>query len=209
MPVPRPTLAVSRAHVAIPAIVLTLIVVAVPAFAGGSPPDTRVSAASTGEPAIATLTPDLSTAIAKAEAERAAWFAGVAQAQAEREWYEAVARHQAELAAQQRAAEAAEAAEAERAAAPPMVATTASTGSVWDRLAQCESGGNWSIATGNGYYGGLQMDMQFWSSYGGPAFASRPDLASRAQQITVAERARDSGRGYYPWPTCARQLGLI
>lgn len=82
-------------------------------------------------------------------------------------------------------------------------------GSVWDRLAACESGGNWSINTGNGYYGGLQQDMQFWRSYGGPAFAARPDLASREQQIVVAERARDSGRGYRPWPTCARRLGLI
>lgn len=80
---------------------------------------------------------------------------------------------------------------------------------VWDRLSQCEAGGNWHINTGNGYFGGLQMDMQFWRSYGGPAFASRADLASREQQIVVAERARDSGRGYRPWPTCARRLGLI
>lgn len=82
-------------------------------------------------------------------------------------------------------------------------------GSVWDRLAACESHGNWSINTGNGYFGGLQMDMQFWRSYGGPVFAGRPDLASREQQIVVAERARDSGRGYHPWPTCARRLGLV
>lgn len=73
---------------------------------------------------------------------------------------------------------------------------------VWDRIAECESGGNWATNTGNGYYGGLQMNMQFWHSYGGDEFASRPDLASREQQIVVAERARDSGRGYRPWPVC-------
>lgn len=82
-------------------------------------------------------------------------------------------------------------------------------GNVWDRLARCESGGRWNISTGNGYFGGLQMDMQFWRSYGGPTYASRPDLASREQQIVVAERARDGGRGYHPWPACARRLGLI
>lgn len=204
MPVPRPTLAVSRAHVAIPAFIVAFILLAIPAVAGvGEPPGT-VSAASTGEAVTASLhSPDfneqLDAAIDEAEAARAAWFAGVARAERE-------ARHQAELAAQ------AEAARVEAAKAPPeprRAPVYESTGSVWDRLAQCESGGNWAINTGNGYYGGLQMDMQFWSSYGGPAFASRPDLASRAQQITVAERARDSGRGYYPWPTCARNLGLI
>lgn len=78
---------------------------------------------------------------------------------------------------------------------------------VWDRIAQCESGGNWSIRTGNGYYGGLQMDMQFWRTYGG-GVAARPDLASREQQIAAATRARDSGRGYRPWPACSRKLGL-
>lgn len=89
-------------------------------------------------------------------------------------------------------------------------------GSVWDRLSACEANDNpakgptgWASNTGNGYFGGLQMDMTFWRSYGGPSFAARPDLASREQQIVVAERARDSGRGYHPWPTCARRLGLI
>lgn len=76
---------------------------------------------------------------------------------------------------------------------------------VWDRIAQCESGGNWATNTGNGYYGGLQMNMSFWHSYGGDEYAERPDLASREQQIVVAERARDSGRGYRPWPVCGRR----
>lgn len=87
--------------------------------------------------------------------------------------------------------------------------TAAPGGDVWDRLAKCESGGNWAINTGNGYAGGLQMDPPFWRSYGGLAYAPSPNLASREQQIAVAVRARDSGRGYRPWPTCARKLGLL
>src|SRR5207237_718099 len=61
---------------------------------------------------------------------------------------------------------------------------------VWDRIAQCESGGNWAINTGSGYYGGLQMLGSTWRAYGGTQFAPRADLATRAQQIVVAERIR-------------------
>jgi hypothetical protein len=78
---------------------------------------------------------------------------------------------------------------------------------VWDRLAQCESTGRWHVATGNGYYGGLQEDMRFWSNYGGQAYASRPDLASREQQITVAERGLKV-QSWKAWPRCSVQLGL-
>ncbi|WP_169787663.1 resuscitation-promoting factor [Luteipulveratus mongoliensis] len=70
--------------------------------------------------------------------------------------------------------------------------------SMWDRIAQCESGGNWSINTGNGYYGGLQFNLQTWRGAGGGDFASRPDLASRAEQITVANRVYDD-RGSSAW----------
>jgi uncharacterized protein YabE (DUF348 family) len=69
---------------------------------------------------------------------------------------------------------------------------------MWDRIAQCESTGNWSINTGNGYYGGLQFDLQTWLGAGGGDFASRPDLASRAEQITVANRVYED-RGLSPW----------
>ncbi|WP_281177619.1 resuscitation-promoting factor [Kribbia dieselivorans] len=69
---------------------------------------------------------------------------------------------------------------------------------MWDRIAQCESTGNWSINTGNGYYGGLQFDIQTWLGAGGGQFAPRADLASRAQQITVANRVYAS-RGLQPW----------
>lgn len=76
---------------------------------------------------------------------------------------------------------------------------------VWDRLAQCESNGNWSISTGNGYYGGLQFDVRTWRAMGG---VGMPNEHSRAEQIRVAERLRDHNGGYGAWPTCSRKLGL-
>ena len=69
---------------------------------------------------------------------------------------------------------------------------------MWDRIAQCESSGNWSINTGNGYYGGLQFNSATWLSVGGDDFAPRADLASRAEQITVANRLY-AQRGLQPW----------
>jgi uncharacterized protein YabE (DUF348 family) len=76
--------------------------------------------------------------------------------------------------------------------------------SVWDRLAGCESGGNWSINTGNGYYGGLQFSLSTWRAYGG---AGMPHQASRAAQIAVAERVR-AGQGWGAWPACTAKLGI-
>jgi hypothetical protein len=78
---------------------------------------------------------------------------------------------------------------------------------VWDRLAECESRGNWQINTGNGYFGGIQEDLAFWRRYGGLAYAPRPDLASRAAQIAVAERGL-AVQGWGAWPACSRLLGL-
>jgi len=71
-------------------------------------------------------------------------------------------------------------------------------GAMWDRIAQCESGGNWAINTGNGYYGGLQFDSQTWLGNGGGAFAPRADLASRTQQIAIANKVY-AARGLAPW----------
>jgi hypothetical protein len=85
---------------------------------------------------------------------------------------------------------------------------TISGDAVWDQLARCESGGNWAINTGNGYYGGLQFSLSTWQAYGGGAYAPRPDLATREEQIAVAERLR-AARGYSPWPACSRKLGLL
>lgn len=77
----------------------------------------------------------------------------------------------------------------------------------WDRVAQCESGGVWSAASGNGYYGGLQLTQEMWDNYGGSAYASRPDYASRSQQIAVAQSILDD-RGPDAWPSCAVNAGL-
>ncbi len=76
---------------------------------------------------------------------------------------------------------------------------------VWDRLAQCESGGNWAANTGNGYYGGLQFNLSTWHAYGGPG---SPNTASRATQIAIATKVRDARGGYGAWPACSRSLGL-
>jgi hypothetical protein len=77
---------------------------------------------------------------------------------------------------------------------------------LWDQLAQCESGGNWSINTGNGYYGGLQFNLGTWQAYGGTGY---PHENSREQQIAVATRLRDANGGSYgSWPSCAASLGL-
>ncbi|MGH3934386.1 MAG: transglycosylase family protein [Pseudonocardiaceae bacterium] len=86
--------------------------------------------------------------------------------------------------------------------------STQSEGSVWDRLAQCESGGNWAINTGNGYYGGLQFDQSTWSSNGGTRYAPYPHQASREEQIAVAQKVRNDRGGYGAWPSCSAQLGL-
>ncbi|MFE9043312.1 transglycosylase family protein [Streptomyces sp. NPDC012421] len=88
-------------------------------------------------------------------------------------------------------------------AAPLMAAGTASaaTASEWDRVAQCESGGNWSINTGNGYYGGLQFSASTWAAFGGTAYAPTADQASKSQQIAIAEKVL-AGQGKGAWPSC-------
>ncbi|MFF3613450.1 transglycosylase family protein [Streptomyces sp. NPDC002580] len=88
-------------------------------------------------------------------------------------------------------------------AAPLMAAGNASaaTASEWDAVAQCEAGGNWSINTGNGYYGGLQFSASTWAAYGGTAYAATADQASKSQQITIGEKVL-AGQGKGAWPTC-------
>ncbi|MFF3331482.1 transglycosylase family protein [Streptomyces sp. NPDC002888] len=92
-------------------------------------------------------------------------------------------------------------------AAPLMAAGNASaaTASEWDTVAQCESGGNWSINTGNGYYGGLQFSASTWAAYGGTQYASQANQASKAQQIAVAEKVLAS-QGKGAWPVCGKGL---
>ena len=88
--------------------------------------------------------------------------------------------------------------------APSASAASAST---WDAVARCESGGNWSINTGNGFYGGLQFTASTWRAYGGTAYAPQANRAGRAQQIAVAEKVLAS-QGPGAWPVCSRKAGL-
>jgi len=89
------------------------------------------------------------------------------------------------------------------AAAP---AANAAPDSVWDRVAQCESSGNWNISTGNGFFGGLQFTSSTWRAFGGAQFAGSANQATREQQIIVAERVL-AGQGWGAWPVCSRTAG--
>ena len=93
------------------------------------------------------------------------------------------------------------AAVAPTAAAAPTQSVPTST---WDRLAQCESGGNWNTNTGNGFSGGLQFTPSTWKAFGGTGQAHK---ASKAEQIRVAENVLD-GQGWKAWPACTKKLGL-
>ena len=95
------------------------------------------------------------------------------------------------------------------AALPVLVAAPghAATSSVWDKVAACESGGDWQINTGNGYYGGLQFTASTWAAYGGEHYASTANRATEAEQITVAQRVLQ-GQGPGAWPVCSVRAGL-
>jgi resuscitation-promoting factor RpfA len=92
----------------------------------------------------------------------------------------------------------------------PLLAVTpaanAAPDSVWDRVAQCESSGNWNTNTGNGFFGGLQFTASTWRAFGGNIFADTANHASREQQIVVAERVL-AGQGWGAWPVCSRKAG--
>ncbi|MGK5632388.1 transglycosylase family protein, partial [Streptomyces sp. URMC 123] len=95
--------------------------------------------------------------------------------------------------------------------AMPLLAASgaqAADAQTWDRVANCESGGVWSANTDNGYYGGLQMTQQTWEAFGGRDYAPRPDLASRSQQIAVAERVLAARGPDKAFPGCAVNAGL-
>jgi resuscitation-promoting factor RpfB len=89
--------------------------------------------------------------------------------------------------------------------APPTSSTP--NGSVWDAIAKCESGGNWAVNTGNGYYGGLQFDLHTWNAYGGGQYAPLPSEASRDQQISVAQKVQ-AAQGWGAWPVCSVKAGV-
>src|SRR5690606_15126281 len=86
------------------------------------------------------------------------------------------------------------------------VAQAADVGT-WDKVAACESTNDWNINTGNGYYGGLQFTQSTWEEYGGTRYAPRADLATKDQQIAVAEKVLD-GQGPGAWPVCSERAGL-
>ncbi|MEV7151647.1 MULTISPECIES: transglycosylase family protein [unclassified Streptomyces] len=92
-------------------------------------------------------------------------------------------------------------------AAPLMATGTASaaTASEWDAVAQCESGGNWAINTGNGYFGGLQFSASTWAAYGGTQYAAQANQAGKAQQIEIAEKVL-AAQGKGAWPVCGTGL---
>jgi len=87
--------------------------------------------------------------------------------------------------------------------AKPVVVSYSSGSSVWDSIAQCESGGNWAANTGNGYYGGLQFNLGTWQAYGGSGL---PSQASRETQIAIAEKVRAASGGYGAWPVCGSRF---
>jgi hypothetical protein len=81
-----------------------------------------------------------------------------------------------------------------------------SNGSTWDALAQCEAGGNWAINTGNGFFGGVQFDQNTWERNGGLRYAARADLATREEQIAIADVTR-ARQGWGAWPVCSGRVG--
>lgn len=91
-----------------------------------------------------------------------------------------------------------------KAAQPAPAAVYSNDGSVWDRLAQCESGGNWAINTGNGYYGGLQFSLSSWKAVGGSGY---PNQASKAEQIARGAQLQ-ARQGWGAWPACTSKLGI-
>ena len=95
------------------------------------------------------------------------------------------------------------------AAPAPMAGVTPDVGNtaIWDAIAQCESGGNWSINTGNGYYGGLQFAYQTWGGFGGLNYAPTANLATKEQQIDIAKRVQ-AVQGWGAWPACTARLGI-
>ena len=86
-------------------------------------------------------------------------------------------------------------------------ASSAQAATVWDRVAACESGGNWSINTGNGFYGGLQFSDRTWDGFGGERYAATANRATKAQQITIAKKVL-AAQGPGAWPTCGARAGL-
>lgn len=186
---------------------LTLFV-ATPVLVAWVAPDGRATAQDIVA-TTTTTTPQVNYAAAEAavatyQAQVAAWelnqfFAEQARLEAERQ--EAARKAQEAKKAEQ-------ARSAARASQSAPQGTSGVSGSVWDRLAQCETGGNWSHPTvSGGFSGGLMFHYATWNAYGGQAYAATASGATREQQIIVAEKILAAG-GWGQWPGCSRKLGL-
>lgn len=162
------------------------------------------SVAARAEAATKAAADQAAAATKAAEARKAAEAkAAAAKATAVKE----AATQKAEAAKKEAAAKAAAQKKAQAASSSSKVTTTANVSGAWAALAKCESGGNWSINSGNGYYGGLQFSLSSWRAVGGTQYAAYPHLATPAQQIAAAEKLRASG-GWGHWPACSSKLGL-
>ncbi|CAB4322588.1 MAG: hypothetical protein F2520_01590 [Actinobacteria bacterium] len=185
--------------------------VAAASSVGFAAPGGSLAAASVSVPApVAAAAISVESPSVEAIAAANAYVAAVVEQQtldARNAFLDGVAQQAADQAAAQQAAE--------RAAAPAVVvgantgraAPAAADGSVWDRLAQCESGGNWAINTGNGFTGGLQFVRSTWLGVGGGEYAPDAYLATREQQIDIATRVLAS-QGWGAWPGCTSMMGL-
>ena len=90
-------------------------------------------------------------------------------------------------------------------AKPGTVVPRVTRGATWDALAACESGSNWAINTGNGFYGGVQFEQNTWERHGGLRYAPRADLATREEQLAIAEVTR-ARQGWGAWPVCSARV---
>lgn len=186
--------------------VITFAVVGQPRGVAGASaaPGRALTAVATGSGSDAARTEEVGTVAPAADAaatEAARAFIAGLTARAEQQASDA--RAQQAAAATERAGRRATPVASSAGRAAP----TAATGGVWDRLAQCESGGDWSINTGNGFSGGLQFLRSTWLGAGGGEYAPDAHLATREQQIDIASRVQAS-QGWGAWPGCSAMLGL-
>lgn len=120
--------------------------------------------------------------------------------------YSSTARHRADAGSRRARAAITRPVTSSRSRSSSQSSSTRSTDAQWDRVADCESSGNWSANTGNGYKGGLQFSDSTWRAHGGSAYAPSADKASREEQIAIAKQVQRE-QGSRAWPSCGRRLG--
>lgn len=194
------------------ALMLAVASTNVPAESEPQPPSTTTALVSSGE-GIDVLDDHIIYAQAARQAAITRYVEAVEAEQARKAAEEAAAQEAARAAAEAQAAREAEQARVEAAPPPPPAqapvsasggcATNPDAGGCWDKLAQCESGGNWSANTGNGYYGGIQFALSSWQGVGGTGY---PHEHSRETQIEMGRRLWNQG-GWAHWPACTAKFG--